>query len=724
MSNSNIDRDALEDILREFSSSKPKNDTAAPATPERKKTDVPPVRRMPEKAADTAKEAFSEKTAPVRETEAKPAAPSPAPKAAAPSPAPKAPAPKREMEQESFEQMNFDSLDNLNADIGLAPGPALPAIDPDNPEDSNFYEDKSFGNTEYYDEDDFEEENSRKFHLFKKREKTPEEIEEEEYGEDKPKKKWILPVCIVLVLLLAIGGAVYVAADTISSGDKIFPNVYIDGIEVGGMTADEARSMLESCNWEKSVSGDLEIRLPMDVTETVNYVEAGVRMTADEALGAAVAYGRGTGSFEQLKTYINCMIIPVDVAEKEIVINSDYVMSRVEEAAKKFEKATEDNAYKVDVDRAIFSMLKGAGEIKIDTQELYNKVDAALRTEEESVIYRLGDVQLETPDFKKILEKERKEPADAYYDSKKDEIVPEVVGVEFDPAEAAKIWKEAEPLSYVEVPMFTTPAEVTAEQLKSTLFVDVLGEYTTNYKGSTDNRVSNIKLAVQKINGMVLNPGETFSYNKTLGERTAEKGYLEAAAYDNGDVIQALGGGICQVSTTLCCAVRLSLLDYTRTCHQFQVAYIEAGRDATVDYTNFENGGGVDFTFTNNKEYPIKIVCSVNEDDTTITFQILGTDTDHYTTSFQEKFVGYLSHSDAYGHDDTHSDNWNSTRVGYMYDAFVEVYDADGNFVKEIYTYDYDRCWYFYHKENINYPAEEPITPGQGEEEASSEAEG
>ena len=708
MSSNNFENDDLESILREFSEQKAETRPSAPERiPENEKI-------IPEESPENA-QTFTRNAPPEEQKSTlSESRPSPREEKAAPT--------VRETEkyrEEEYEQLDFSSIDTINDGIGADPGPAIPAIDPDAPE-SNFYEDGSYGNSDYYDED-AEEERDR-FGLFKKKNRSQDIDEEDDYdyGEDKPRKKWILPVVIISVLLIAAACGIYYAATLIDSGDKIFPNVYVDITDVGGMTADEARSMLEICNWEKTVSGDLEIRLPMDVTEDVNYVEAGVRMTIDEAVEAAVAYGRDDDIFAQLINYVNAMIIPSDVTEREIVIDSEYVMSKVEEAAEKFDKATADNAYSVDIDKAIFTMLQGAGEVRIDTAELYTKVETALLNEEESVIYRSADAELTPPDFEKILEEVKAEPSDAYYDTEKNEIVEEVVGVEFDPAEALKIWKEAQTLDTIEVPMFTTPAKVTAKELKETLFVDILGEYSTSYSGSTDNRISNIKLAVNTINGTVLNPGDTFSYNETLGERTAEKGYLEAAAYDNGDVVQALGGGICQVSSTLCCAVRLAMLDYTRTCHQFQVAYIDAGLDATVDYTNFENGGGVDFTFTNNKDYPIRVECSVDEEEETVTFRIYGTDVDHYTVNLEKEFVGYLSHSDAFGYDETHSDTWNSTRVGYMYDAYAEVYDADGNFVKKIYTYDYDRCWYYYHKEDRNYPDEEPITADEAVDEDTS----
>ena len=101
-------------------------------------------------------------------------------------------------------------------------------------------------------------------------------------------------------------------------------------------------------------------------------------------------------------------------------------------------------------------------------------------------------------------------------------------------------------------------------------------------------------------------PGETFSYNKVVGARTISAGYKEAPIYLSGQVVDGLGGGICQITSTLYNAAVLANLEITqRTNHQFVPSYVRASRDATVVY------GAIDFQFKNNRDYPIKLVCSV-----------------------------------------------------------------------------------------------------------------
>ena len=162
---------------------------------------------------------------------------------------------------------------------------------------------------------------------------------------------------------------------------------------------------------------------------------------------------------------------------------------------------------------------------------------------------------------------------------------------------------------------------MTQERLQQHLLADKLATKTTSLSGSSSNRITNVKLAAEKINGVILQPGQTFSYNDVVGQRTKANGFKEAGAYSNGQVVQEVGGGICQVSSTLYyCAMVSNLKINTRTCHYFPVAYIEPGMDAAVSW------GGPEFKFTNNRDYPIEIKAYVQNGSVTV--EIWGTDVD------------------------------------------------------------------------------------------------
>ncbi|MGG1657937.1 VanW family protein [Brevibacillus sp. NRS-1366] len=130
----------------------------------------------------------------------------------------------------------------------------------------------------------------------------------------------------------------------------------------------------------------------------------------------------------------------------------------------------------------------------------------------------------------------------------------------------------------------------------------MIGQYTTYFNSGNKNRSHNIMLASMAINNYVVLPGETFSFNKVVGKRTKEKGYLQAPVIVKGELSEGIGGGICQVSSTLYNAVdKAGLHIVQRYSHSRDVAYVPPGRDATVSWY------GPDFVFQNKYAYPIMI---------------------------------------------------------------------------------------------------------------------
>ncbi len=191
-------------------------------------------------------------------------------------------------------------------------------------------------------------------------------------------------------------------------------------------------------------------------------------------------------------------------------------------------------------------------------------------------------------------------------------------GVDFaisiDEAKELTLNKEA---SEIYIPLQYTKPEITIADLGEDIFETKLGTSTTLYDSTNLNRATNINIACEKINGTVLEPGETFSFNKIVGERTAKNGFKEALIYNGGEVDYGLGGGICQISSTLYNAVLKANLDIIeRKNHSMTVSYLPVGQDASVSY------GSVDFKFTNSRSYPIKIIATANTG--VITISILG----------------------------------------------------------------------------------------------------
>ena len=176
-----------------------------------------------------------------------------------------------------------------------------------------------------------------------------------------------------------------------------------------------------------------------------------------------------------------------------------------------------------------------------------------------------------------------------------------------------------------ETTLRVTPDKILAEITKTELInrFGLISAYTTS-TSSNKNRNNNIDLSAQAINGVTVLPGETFSFNKTTGERTAEKGYKEAAAISGGQSRDEIGGGVCQTSSTLFNAVaRADLEIVERYPHAWPSSYVEKGFDATVNWP------GLDFQFKNNTDWPIFIVAAYKDRKITVNLygMSLGADT-------------------------------------------------------------------------------------------------
>lgn len=159
----------------------------------------------------------------------------------------------------------------------------------------------------------------------------------------------------------------------------------------------------------------------------------------------------------------------------------------------------------------------------------------------------------------------------------------------------------------VELSVLAIQPDVTQSDIASQY--GLIASAVTNASSSSSNRLSNIRLALQMINGTCLKPGETFSFNETVGKRTTDRGFKMATAYSSGTVVEDVGGGICQVSTTLFNAVvKADLQIVERHNHSLTVAYVDRGKDAAVNWNS------QDLRFTNNSDDNVYICCFLSDD--------------------------------------------------------------------------------------------------------------
>ena len=500
------------------------------------------------------------------------------------------------------------------------------------------------------------------------------------------KRLKIFLIALAVCAVLAVGGAVFLAIH-VSEGDTVFPNVALNGIEVGGLTKAETLEKLNAAGWDADAAEPMTVTLPMGVSYTLDRRTAGAALTAETAAAAAYRFGHSQDAWQNLLYFVDSLFHQTDVALEYPLLDESYVRAETEKAVEKFQALVAGSPEpEVDLENARIRTVKGAGELSLNTEAIVNGLCRALLDDERQFEYLQIDGEPSMPDFDKLYSELNVEPRSAHFkDDGSFEVVDEVVGCSFDAAAAKAAWQQAELMEEVIVPLVITEPSVTAEELRELLFRDVLGYQTTVFASSGENRINNIKLAASKINGVVLMPGEVFSYNETLGQRTKEAGFLEAGAYASGEVVQEVGGGICQVSSTLYCATLFANLEtVSRTNHYFRVDYLPIAYDATVSWPT------PDFKFRNNREYPIKIV-AYTTDEKDLTVEIHGTDVDgSYVELTNSSYVVY----------DT---TYTSVIVGWGAKATRHVYDADGNLIA---TIDEPYGIYNKHADDIEWPPE------------------
>lgn len=499
---------------------------------------------------------------------------------------------------------------------------------------------------------------------------------------------------IIIMVAAVFAGLIGFLGYKITCSDKNLPNVYVDDIFVGGLTREQTLAALDEHKWDEATQESLKVQLLGDVSFEVGMCESGMLLTKENAVDAAYRYGHSGNWFENFFTYAAGLFGHVDVNERGKAVNADYITGLIDSALEKQDEEMADNGYSVDEKKAVLTLLKGAGQIKMDADAIYSAVLTALESGQKSISYTTLVAEPKMPDFQAIYDELAIEPVDAYFDTETKSIVDNVDGFRFSVKEAESAWTAADYGETISVGVTITVPEVTTESLEALLFRDVLGAQETLYYTYDSNRVNNLHLAIEKIDGLILNPGEEFSYNGVVGQRTEETGFLAAGAYDDGQVVQEIGGGVCQVSSTLysaCLYAQMEIVE--RSNHYFKVDYLDYCMDATVSWPS------PDFRFRNNTDYPVMIHAFCNDEYDSYSHQggmrieILGTDIDGSYVKiwcetwmighpeFPDICIGYskLQHRDIYSADGTliRSETYNYLDEYYLHEeAYAEKVEA------------------------------------------------
>lgn len=496
------------------------------------------------------------------------------------------------------------------------------------------------------DKDEKNKDKESKFKKIEDNKKAKSEFEKmqdqkEQTIKKRKKRKKAIIISLILVILMAIFSTIFAFINI--NNEKIISGVTIKGIEVSGLTKEEAMAKLETIYSEK-LEKDLKLKYGEYESE-LNPTLMEVKYDIENAVNEAYLLGKDGNIFVNNYKILSTLIQKKDI-NVNMTLNEEVTKQTINDMGQNLPGIMLESSYTVEGNKLIIT--KGKDGIVIDTDTLLNKVKNTLNNINKTEEYIEIPTTNKSPapiDIDKIHSEVYKEAKDAYYTKNPFTVYPEVEGVDFD-VEAAKKMIETENKEEYVIQLKITKPKVTIDQIGPEAFPDQLSTFKTRYDASDKDRTTNLILACKKLDGKVIMPGETFSYNATLGPRSTATGYKNAKVYENGEVVDGIGGGICQISSTLYNAALMADMEIVeRRNHQFVTSYVGAGRDATVVY------GLTDFKFKNTRKYPIKLKASSVSGIATISIFGIKEEEREYTYTFKTNTISTIPFTTKYVED-------------------------------------------------------------------------
>lgn len=430
-----------------------------------------------------------------------------------------------------------------------------------------------------------------------------------EQSKDKKTKKSkpIIKITLIIIIVLFIILISIFSIFTITNNDPltIAKGIYINGIDVSQMTKDEAKSKLEEY-YTENLSHDITL-VHGEYEMYINPNEISLDYEINQAINSAFKIGKNGNIFEDDIELLNTMLNGIEITPT-YTYSKDTLKTMLDNFSAELPDHVVESSYYIEDNNVIITL--GSSGQMVDSEHTIPLVEntfSDLSFVDNKIEIKTLSKDPEKINVSKIHDEIYKKATDAYYTTNPYVVHPSENGLDFKISleEAEKLVANSTEKE-IQIPLKVLYPSVTTNMIGAEAFPDLLATFSTKYTSNKD-RTTNLSLAAGKVNGYVLLPGETFSYNTVVGERTIAAGYKSAAVYENGQVVQGLGGGICQISTTIFNAILFANLGIVELHnHQFVPSYVTAGRDATVVY------GTKDFKFKNTRKYAIKIECTVS----------------------------------------------------------------------------------------------------------------
>ena len=464
----------------------------------------------------------------------------------------------------------------------------------------------------------------------------------------KQKSNKVIPIVVSLFIVLFVMIFSVVFALFNMNNEKILKGISILGIDISDLTVEEAKTKINNAIEERFKDENNNLILKIGENETsVTANTFNAKFDIDNAVIEADNIGRNGNILTN-----NYSILFTKLFKKEIkprlYLDDSLLSDTIKDINSKMKDAIVDNSYYIEKNNLV--IVKGKAGYIIKTEELKEKIYeqiSNIHTNYQTIEIPVEYKEPEPINLQKIHEEIYKEPQDAYVQKNPTVVHPEVNGVDFKISveEAEELLKEDK--EEYTIPLKITKPKKTINNLGEEAFPDLLATFSTRFDGSNYNRNTNIKLAAKKVNGTVILPGEKFSFNTIVGSRTIEAGFKEGTAYVGGKVVPDVGGGVCQVSSTIYNTALLANMQIVeRSNHMFTTGYVAASRDATVYY------GSLDFVFKNSRKYPIKMVASANGGVCKVSIYGIKEEKE-YEVIIQSKITSYINPTTIYKEDPT-----------------------------------------------------------------------
>ena len=405
---------------------------------------------------------------------------------------------------------------------------------------------------------------------------------------------------VILIIMFTIFSFYNANKNTISQG------VYVNGVDLSGLSKEQAIKKMKNYYNQNILSKDITL-IHNDFETYIKPSEIDLAFDLEASVNYAYNIGKTDGIMRNNYYVFNAMVKGINITPI-YSINKDSLVRILEELSSELPDKVIESSYYIDGKNLIIT--KGTEGNIVDVQKTLYQIESNIKNHNFinnkisiSVLHKEPD----KINIEEIHSKIYKKATNASYTKNPYTVTPSANGLDFNISieDAQKQLDKSD--KECKIPLKVLYPKVTTNDIGMDAFPDLLATFSTSYYASNINRTTNLKLAAKKVNGTVLLPGDTFSYNTVVGERSIAAGYKEAPIYQNGQVIDGLGGGICQISTTLFNSALLANLKIKELHnHQFVPSYVGAGRDATVVY------GAKDFKFVNSRKNAIKITCTVS----------------------------------------------------------------------------------------------------------------